>query len=521
MNITIRSIFWICSLGVTGTAAQDRPNILFIFSDDHAYQAVSAYDGSLNQTPHIDRLAEEGMLFERCYVTNSICGPQRASIQTGKYSHKNGFLRNGNKFDGTQQTFPKLMQKAGYQTAVIGKWHLGEHMAPQGYDYSEVLIGQGPYYNPPMLRDADGDGKNPERIEHVGYTSDIISGLTLEWLKEGRDSDKPFMLMTQHKAPHRNWQPGPKYLTKYDDRHMPEPPTLFEDYSQRLKAHRDQAMQIDRDLNANDLKLVPPTNLTPDQLKTWTNAYRDKNNDFLDARLDGVQETRWKYQRYIKDYLRSIASVDDAVGELLDYLDESGLAENTIVIYTSDQGFYLGEHGWFDKRWIYEESLKTPFLVRWPGSVEAGSVNEDIVSPIDFAATFLEIAGASIPGDLDGASLVPILKGDTPREWRKTHYYHYYEYPGWHLVRRHYGVVDGRYKLIHFYEDDVDEWELIDLVADPLEQVNFYDHLDYRDIRKDLGKELNRLRGKFDVPKKDPATSFEVGDTPARYRFFE
>ena len=489
---------------MVGAVAQNRPNILFIFSDDHAYQAVSAYDGGLNQTPHIDRLAAEGMLFQRCYVTNSICGPQRASIQTGKYSHKNGFLRNGNKFDGTQHTFPKLMQKAGYQTAVIGKWHLGEHMAPQGYDYSEVLIGQGPYYNPPMLRNADGEGKNPERIEHVGYTSDIISDLTLKWLKEGRVPDKPFMLMTQHKAPHRNWQPGPKYLTKYDDRHMPEPPTLFEDYSQRLKAHRDQAMQIDRDLNANDLKLVPPTNLTPDQLKTWINAYRNKNNDFLDARLDGEQETRWKYQRYIKDYLRSIASVDDAVGELLDYLDESGLAKNTIVIYTSDQGFYLGEHGWFDKRWIYEESLKTPFLVRWPGSVEAGSVNKDIVSPIDFAATFLEIAGANIPRDLDGASLVPVLKGSTPQDWRKTHYYHYYEYPGWHLVRRHYGVVDGRYKLIHFYEDDVDEWELIDLVADPLEQVNFYDHPDYGDIRRDLGKELDRLRGKFDVPKRIP-----------------
>ena len=521
MILPIRSIFWLCILGSAGTVAQTRPNILFIFSDDHAFKAVSAYDGSLNQTPHIDRLAEEGMLFQRCYVTNSICGPQRASIQTGKYSHKNGFLRNGNKFDGTQQTFPKLVRKAGYQTAVIGKWHLGEHMAPQGYDYSEVLIGQGPYYNPPMLRDADGDGETPERIEHVGYTSDIISDLTLKWLKEGRDPNKPFMLMTQHKAPHRNWQPGPKYLTKYDNRHMPEPPTLFEDYSRRLKVHRDQAMQIDRDLNANDLKLVPPNNLTPGQLNAWTNAYRDKNNDFLDARIDGVQETRWKYQRYIKDYLRSIASVDDAVGELLDYLDESGLADNTIVVYTSDQGFYLGEHGWFDKRWIYEESLKTPFLVRWPGSVGAGSVNEDIVSPIDFAATFLEIAGANVPSDLDGASLLPILKGNTPRNWRKTHYYHYYEYPGWHLVRRHYGVVDGRYKLIHFYEDDVDEWELIDLAADPLEQVNFYDHPDYRGIRGALNKELDRLRGKFNVPKNDPTASFEVGDTPARYRFFE
>ena len=510
-----------CTLLAALTAnAQKKPNILFIFSDDHAYQAVSAYSGgTLNQTPHIDRLAKEGMLFDRCYVTNSICGPQRAAIQTGKYSHKNGFLRNGNKFDGHQQTFPKLMQKAGYQTAVIGKWHLGEHMAPQGYDYSEVLIGQGPYYNPPMLKDTTGVGKST-KVDHIGYTSDIISELTLDWLKNGRDPDKPFMLMTQHKAPHRNWQPGPDYLTLFDDRHMPEPPTLFEDYSTKVQARRDQTMQIDRDLTAYDLKLVPPTNLTPEQLKTWTNAYRPKNNEYLDARLTGVDQIRWKYQRYIKDYLRSIASVDDAVGELLTYLDKSGLADNTIVIYTSDQGFYLGEHGWFDKRWVYEESLKTPMVVRWPGSVQAGSINKDIVSPIDYAATFLEIAGAKVPSDMDGESLVPILKGNTPNDWRKTHYYHYYEYPGWHLVRRHYAVVDGRYKLIHFYEDDVDEWELIDLVADPLEQENFYDDPAYQDVRSKLENELKRLRKQYDVPAKDPADSFEPGATEAQYRPF-
>ena len=496
--------------------AQSKPNIVFIFADDHAYQAVSAYGSVLNETPHIDRLAEEGMLFDRCYVTNSICGPQRACIQTGKYSHKNGFLRNGNEFDGYQQTFPKLLQKAGYQTAVIGKWHLGEHMAPQGYNYSEVLIGQGPYYNPSMLRDDNGDGKQ-ERIEHPGYTTDIISDLTLKWLKHGRDPNKPFMLMTQHKAPHRHWQPGPEFLTKYDDRVMLEPATLFEDYTRRLKPHTDQAMQIDRDLNANDLKLITPSNLTQEQLKTWTNAYRPKNQAYLDARLTGVADIRWKYQRYIKDYLRSIDSVDKAVGELLDYLDSSGLAENTIVIYTSDQGFYLGEHGWFDKRWIYEESLKTPFIVRWPGTVKAGSKNADIVSPIDFAATFLEIAGQKIPRDLDGRSLVSILRGKTPSDWRETHYYHYYEYPGWHLVRRHYGVVDGRYKLIHFYEDDVDQWELIDLVADPLEQKNFYHDPKYARIMKQLAAELKRLRKELKVPAKDPAASFIPGDTPERY----
>ncbi|MBH55463.1 MAG: sulfatase [Opitutaceae bacterium] len=511
-----RLLVFFSILGISQLFGQERPNIVFIFSDDHAYQAVSAYGSVLNETPNIDRLATEGMLFDRCYVTNSICGPQRATIQTGKYSHKNGFLRNGNHFDGNQKTFPKLLQKAGYQTAVIGKWHLGEHMPPKGYDYSEVLIGQGPYYNPPMLKDENGDGKQ-ERIQHTGYTSDIISDLTLAWLKNGREPNKPFMLMTQHKAPHRNWQPGPKYLTKYDDQVMPEPATLFEDYNIRLKAHRDQAMQIDRDLNANDLKLVSPTNLTPEQLKTWTNAYRYKNNRFLDSRLTGVPEIRWKYQRYIKDYLRSIDSVDEAVGEILDYLDGSGLADNTIVIYTSDQGFYLGEHGWFDKRWIYEESLKTPFIVRWPGTVKMGSKNEDIVSPIDFAATFLEIAGHSVPEDWDGRSILPILKGDTPNDWRKFLYYHYYEYPGWHLVRRHYGIVDGRYKLIHFYEDDVDEWELIDLVADPLEQKNFFHDPKYELIVHSLGRELERLRMQLDVPDEDPKASFMQGDTPERY----
>ncbi len=501
-------------------AASERPNIVFIFSDDHAYQAISAYDGSLNQTPHIDRLAAEGMRFERCYVTNSICGPQRAVVQTGKYSHKNGFFQNQNHFDGNQQTFPKLLQKAGYQTAVVGKWHLGEHMAPQGFDYSEVLVGQGPYYNPTTLRDAQGAGDQKE-IEYTGYTTDIISDLTLDWLKEGRDPDRPFMLMTQHKAPHRNWAPGPKYLTLYDDRHFPEPETLFEDYSRRLHAHQNQAMQIDRDLNARDLKFVPPENLTPEQLKTWTNAYRNKNEAVLNARLEGIEKTRWQYQRYIKDYLRSIASVDDAVGELLDYLDESGLAENTIVIYTSDQGFYLGEHGWFDKRWIYEESLKTPFLVRWPGTVKAGTVNGDIVSPLDFAATFLDVAGQKAPDDMDGKSLVPILQGRTPDDWRKSHYYHYYEYPGWHLVRRHYGVVDGRYKLIHFYEDDVDEWELIDLVADPLEQINFYNDPTYAEVKKDLHAEVKRLRRQFSVTDKDPPESFNPEWTEAQFRFFK
>ncbi len=354
--------------------AKKRPNILFLFCDDHAYQAISAYQEvsayglNLNQTPNIDRLAKEGMRFDNCYVTNSICGPCRAVIQTGKYSHLNGFLCNGNKFDGTQQTFPKLLQKAGYQTAVIGKWHLGTHMAPQGYDYAEVLIGQGPYYNPPMLR-------NGEKTRHTGYTTEIITDLALDWLKNQRDQDKPFMLMCQHKAPHRNWQPGPDYLHLYDDVTIPEPDTLFDDYATRGTPAKAQDMTIEVTMNDNDLKLNPPRNLTPEQKAKWDAAYEPKNKAFREANLQGKDLVRWKYQRYMKDYLRCIAAVDDNVGRMLKYLDDTGLADNTIVIYSSDQGFYLGEHGWFDKRWMYEESLRTPLLVRWPGVVKAGSTN--------------------------------------------------------------------------------------------------------------------------------------------------
>jgi len=467
-----------------------RPNIVFIFSDDHAYQAISAYGSKINKTPNIDRIANEGILFKQCYVTNSICGPQRAVIQTGKYSHLNGFIRNDNTFNGDQQTFPKLLQQAGYQTAVVGKWHLKSK--PQGFDYFEVLKGQGPYYNPPMLT-ADGT------VNHTGYTTDIISDLTLKWFKEERDPDKPFMLMTQHKAPHRNWQPGPKYLTKYDDVTIPEPPTLFTENEGLGSPAMNQTMTISRHMFPKDLKLTPPR-LNPAQMKAWSAAYDPKNRAFKEAKLEGKKLLQWKYQRYVKDYLRCIDSVDDAVGRVLDYLEEAGLAENTIVIYSSDQGFYLGEHGWFDKRWAYEESLRTPFVARWPGIIKPGSHNSDIVSPIDFAQTFLQLAGAPDPGDMQGRSLMPLLQGSTPNDWRKTHYFHYYEFPGAHDVRRHYAVVDTRYKLIHFYEKDVDMWQLIDLKADPLETRNFYNNPEYATVRAKLHQELDRLRTEFEVP---------------------
>ncbi len=465
-----------------------RPNILFIMADDHGYQALSCYGSRVNQTPNLDRLAREGMRFDRCYVTNSICGPSRAVILTGKYSHLNGFKNNGDRFDGSQQTVAKLLQKAGYQTAMFGKWHLKS--TPTGFDYYHILIGQGPYYNPAM-RTPGG------RVKHTGYTTEVITDELLKWFKNGRDADKPFFVMYHHKAPHRNWQPGPKYLHHYDDVTLAEPDTLFDDYSGRGTPAKTQRMMIARDLNPNDLKLVPQRGLNPEQRKIWDAAYGPKNKAFQQAGLEGKDLVRWKYQRFVKDYLRCIDAVDDNVGRVLDYLDESGLAENTVVFYTSDQGWYLGEHGWFDKRWMYEESFRTPLLVRWPGVTKPGSVSTDFAMNLDFAETFLQIAGVEIPSDMQGASLVPLLKGRTPRNWRESMYYHYYEYPGPHSVRRHYGVRTARYKLIRFYEPDVDEWEFYDLEKDPHELNSVYDDPRYAEQVAELKRELLRLRRRY------------------------
>lgn len=485
----------IISIGVRQVDAQPftdqprRPNIVFIFADDHAYQAIGAYGSVINHTPNIDRLAAEGMLFENCFVTNSICGPSRAVILTGKYSHINGFHRNGLRFDGSQQTFPKLLQQAGYQTVVIGKWHLGSD--PTGFDYWDILIGQGPYYNPPMI-------DNGTRKVRDGYTTDVITDLALDWLQSKRDTSKPFMLMFQHKAPHRSWQPSPNHLTLYDDVTIPEPATLFDDYATRGTAAKTQDMTIAKTLTDYDLKFRPPGNLTDEQRETWEAAYGPKNEAFHAAQLTGDDLVRWKYQRYIKDYLRCVASLDDNIGRVLDYLDEAGLASNTIVIYSSDQGFYLGEHGWFDKRWIYEPSLRTPLIVRWPGVTEPGTRTDAIVSNLDFAETFLDIAGVDQPSDMQGRSLKPILQGETPHDWRTSFYYHYYEFPAVHSVRRHYGVRDQRYKLIHFY--NIDEWEFYDLVEDPLEMRNAFDDPSYAPIIGRLMQELQRLRRQYDVP---------------------
>jgi arylsulfatase A-like enzyme len=480
----------------------EQPNIVFIMSDDHAYQAISTYGGplaSLAPTPNIDRIAEEGMRFDRCMVTNSICGPSRATILTGKYSHINGFRDNANNnFDGSQLTFPKVLQKAGYQTAMIGKWHLGTE--PTGFDYWDILPGQGSYYNPVFI-DSTGE------YDMDGYATEIIAEKTVQWLSKVKDSGKPFMVMMHHKAPHRNWQPGPNELGMYEDVTFPEPATLFDDYSGRGEAERNNRMTIATTMSLDrDLKISPEGTVVPNanpmfggnaldsmQLAKWKAVYDPVNEEFKKLNLTGDDLVRYKYQRYMKDYLSCIAAVDKSVGKVLDYLKENGLDENTIVVYTSDQGFYLGEHGWFDKRWMFRESLRTPLIIKWPGVIEAGSANKDLVSNLDFGETFIDIAGSEIPEEMQGESFLPILKGETPPDWRQAFYYHYYEHPGEHWVPRHYGITTDLYKLIHFYYD-IDDWELFDLEKDPNEMKDVYDDPAYKNVRDSLHMELEKLR---------------------------
>ena len=477
------------------------PNIVFIFSDDHAYQAISAYNDlrRLINTPHIDRLAKEGMRFDRCIVPNSICGPSRASVLTGKYSHLNGFYNNTNsRFDGSQMTFPKLLRSAGYQTAVFGKWHLVTD--PAGFDEWHILPGQGVYYNPPMIH-------NGKRVQHQGYTTDIITELSLDWLKN-RDKSKPFLLMCQHKAPHREWLPAIRHLGHDHDRRYPEPPTLFDDYSGRGQAEHDQDMTIAKTMTAIDLKLTPPKELPSDQRRAWDAYYEPRNTAFHAAGLQGKGLVSWKYQRYMHDYLGCIKGVDESVGRLLRFLDEEGLTGETIVVYSADQGFYLGEHGWFDKRWIFEESLRTPLLVRWPSVVKPGSTTSRLVSNVDFAETFLDAAGLLIPAEMQGRSLVPILNGQAPRDWRSSFYYQYFEYPVPHHVRPHYGLLTDRYKLVHFDGPDLREWELFDLEKDPHELRSVYRDAAYATVVVDLKRELDRLRTELKVPATVPKEAY-------------
>jgi arylsulfatase A-like enzyme len=450
-----------------GSNTSRKPNIIFIMTDDHASHAISCYGSKINKTPNLDRIANEGMRFENCFCTNSICAPSRAVILTGKYSHVNGKIDNSRQaFDGGQQTFPKLLQQAGYETAMIGKWHLRSE--PTGFDYWNVLPGQGAYYNPDFI-------EMGERKKYKGYVTDIITDLSLEWLKK-QSTDKPFCLLYQHKAPHANWQPGPEHRDMYKDIDIPEPETFNDDGAGRGTAARDCEMSIEKFLDLQyqygSFKMNPPEDLKGEDLK------------------------KWKYQFYIKNYLRCVASVDDNIGRVLDYLEQSGLVENTAVFYTSDQGFYLGDHGWYDKRFMYEESLRMPLLAKLPGVIEAGAVNDDMVLNLDFGPTFLELAGVKVAGDIQGESFASILEGNRPGNWRKSMYYHYYEYPGWHAVKRHYGVRTQRYKLIHFYYD-VDEWELYDLKKDPNELNNVYENPVYGETVKQLKAELRKLQKQY------------------------
>lgn len=484
-----------CCLSVFLSVASSpqKNNIIWIFSDDHSYQTIGAYGGRLqflDPTPNLDKLAAEGMRFDRCYVENSICAPSRAALLTGKMSHMNGKFTNTVKhpFNHDQQQFQKILQQNGYETALIGKIHLDGKM--QGFDYWEVLPGQGKYYDPEFITE---DG---ETIYKGKYVTEVITDRALNWLKNGRSDDKPFLLMIHHKAPHRNWDPAEKYMDLYENIDIPEPDNLFDNYATKGEAARKQELDIATSMNMDrDLKA---------EGAPYANDPRYKSRrDWLAANKPEARElVKWKYQTYMKDYLRCIRSVDESIGTIMSEIKKLGLDENTVICYSSDQGFYMGEHGWFDKRMMYEESFRTPLIVKWPGEVKPGSVNTDLVQNIDFAETFLDIAGAPIPDDMQGKSLVPLLKGQTPADWRKSLYYHYYEYPGAHAVRRHEGVADMRYKLIRFYGPDVpngEEWELFDLETDPSEMNNIYSVPGNEDLKMRMKTELAKLRSQYGV----------------------
>ena len=476
----------------TNSVVTERPNIVFIMSDDHAVSAVSAYNDWLSKvapTPNIDRIAENGMLMTRTFNTNSICGPSRASILTGKYSHVNGFFKNekGGDFDGSQMTFPKLFQSAGYETAVVGKWHLGTN--PTGFDYSKVMInwgGQGTYFNPVFLE----NGRDTI-VERQRHSTAQVAHDALKWLDKGRDKDKPFMLMYQFKAPHRPWEPAEEFQSLFTDGDLPQPANFNDDYKGR-KAAKNQWMEIENHMNRRDLKIPPPAGLS----RLEQNAYYKYGNkgEFWTPNdsLQGAELKNWKYQTYIKDYLRCVAGVDKAVGQVLDYLEANDLSENTVVIYTSDQGFYLGEHGWFDKRWMYEESFRMPFIISYPKMILPKSENSNLLLNIDFAPTLLELASIEIPKSIQGTSFVPQLKSNF-EDVRDAIYYHYYEYPKWHMVQPHYGIRTKRFKLIHFYYS-MDQWELYDLDSDPNEMNNLYENAKYKNLIGALKKKLKDLQ---------------------------
>lgn len=484
---------------------EERFNIVYIMTDDHTAQMMSCYDNRYVETPNLDRIANDGVKFVNSFVANSLSGPSRACMLTGKHSHANGFYDNTNcVFDGSQQTMPKLLQKAGYQTAIIGKWHL--ESLPTGFDYWEIVPGQGDYYNPRFIK------MNNDTIKEKGYLTNLITEKSINWLENQKDNDKPFCLFVHHKACHRDWLPELKYLSLYEDKTFPLPDNFYDDYEGRPAAAA-QEMSIFKDMDIMyDTKMYNPQGATP--LKSTYEAFvgrldetdRKVYNDFYQPIIDefykknpqGKELAEWKYQRYMRDYAKVLKSLDDNVGVLLDYLEQQGLLKNTLVVYTSDQGFYMGEHGWFDKRFMYEESMRTPLVMRLPDKMKQKAKGEisKMVQNIDYAPTFLDLAGAEIPSDIQGVSLLPLLKGEKPLDWRKSLYYHFYEYPAEHMVKRHYGVRTERYKLIHFY-NDIDVWELYDLQEDPKEMNNLFGKEGYEDITNELKKELKRLQVQY------------------------
>lgn len=499
-----------------------RPNIIFIMTDDHTAQAISCYGGSLVQTPNLDRIAREGIRMDRCYPTNALSGPSRACILTGKMSHINGFTDNASRFDGSQSTFVKLLHDAGYQTAVIGKWHLISQ--PQGFDHWCILTGQeeqGDYYNP----DFNEDGRP---VQEEGYVTDIITDKAIQYI-DGRDKSRPFCLMFHHKAPHRNWMPAPRHLGIFNNTIFPEPSTLFDDYKGRGRASKDQDMSLKKTFtNDWDLKLLTRSEMMRDTTnrlykvykrmpeevqKKWDEVYAKRIEEYRSGKMNERELVSWKYQQYMRDYLATAMSVDESVGKLMNHLEEIGELDNTLIVYTSDQGFFLGEHGWFDKRFMYEET-RMPLLIRYPSSIKAGSESKALCMNIDFAPTFLDYAGVEIPKDMQGRSLRPVLDngGEIPDDWRKCTYYHYYEYPAEHSVKRHYGIRTDRYKLIHFY-NDIDEWEMYDLENDPDEMNNLYDDASYKAVKEKLHKLLDKtLRQYKDIDPQEKTRVLFNGD---------
>ena len=476
-------------------------NIVYIMTDDHTAQMMSCYDTRYINTPNLDRIAADGVRFTNSFVANSLSGPSRACMITGKHSHANGFTDNTTcVFDSSQQTMPKLLRKAGYQTALVGKWHL--ESLPSGFDYWEILPGQGDYYNPDFIR------MNNDTVQRRGYVTNLITDIGINWLENERDETKPFAIFLHHKAVHRDWLPEIKNLSLYEDKIFPLPDNFFDDYNGRLAAAA-QEMSIAVDI-IYDLKMLAVGKesrlksvyeqiigrMTPEERKAWDHFYDPIIQDFYSRKLSGKELAEWKFQRYMRDYMKVVKSLDDNVGRILDYLDKKGLLENTLIVYTSDQGFYMGEHGWFDKRFMYEESMRTPLIMRLPKDFDKKGDISQLVQNIDYAPTFLDLAGVPVPEDMQGISLLPLLKGENPKNWRKSLYYHFYEYPAEHAVKRHYGVRTDKYKLIHFY-NDIDAWELYDLEKDPTEMHNVFDDPEYGKVVDFMNRELVRLQKQY------------------------